>query len=550
MAYCVFTCKKPKTGAADGGLSAHIDREKWDAKEHKMVPFVPDSVIHPELSHLNKEYLLPPGMGRTEAINKRIMEAGITRKIRDDQAKFLAFLCSSDRETMLKIYNEGRWQAWVDANISFMQKTFGKENVVGCAGHMDEVTFHLHFTVVPILTGQAAERPDTKKQFEKRNGKEKRRYKKQEVTARLCAKDVFTPANAEQWQTDYALHMQAAGFDLQRGEVGSQAKHMDPAVYNAIKAEEEKLKAEKDGLEMQKEVLEDEVDTLQSEKDALTLDIDTLNKEKRQAETAVKSLQTMCSNLTTQKTQLTSDLATLQSQLSEGKISLAEYNQKKADVNKQISDCDVRLADKQQKLETKQAELQPITETVNYYDVAYVRFDVPEIKVKPPKITERPPRFGNIDEWTKAQNASIREQFQGSLTSYGKTVMDAAQKNIIGERKFRLMQQRDMEELGDNLRLEKYHRSQQTSDTLNLLALFEKPDTAKLVREVAIALMGGHYVSIPCAGGGSVSSETGWDGRKKDEEDENFRLRCWLHAAKTVKASQKVQTKRKGYGMK
>lgn len=74
-------------------------------------------------------------------------------------------------------------------------------------------------------------------------------------------------------------------------------------------------------------------------------------------------------------------------------------------------------------------------------------------------------------------------------------------------------------------------------------------DTAKLVREVAIALMGGRYVSIPCAGGGSVSSETGWDGRKKDEYDENFRLRCWLHAAKTVKASRNVQRKRKGYGI-
>ena len=72
MAYCVFTCKKPERGAADGGLSAHIDREKWDGKEHKMVPFVPKSVIHPELSYLNKEYLLPPGMGRSEAIEKRI----------------------------------------------------------------------------------------------------------------------------------------------------------------------------------------------------------------------------------------------------------------------------------------------------------------------------------------------------------------------------------------------------------------------------------------------------------------------------------------------
>ena len=549
MAYCVFTCKKPKTGAADGGLSAHIDREKWDAKEHKMVPFFPDSVIHPELSHLNKEYLLPPGIGRTEAINKRIMEAGITRKIRDDQAKFLAFICSSDRETMLQIYNEGRWQAWVNANIAFMQKTFGKENVVGCAGHMDEVTFHLHFTVVPIIMGQAAERGDTKKQFEKRNGKEKRRYKKQEVTARLCARDVFTPANAEQWQTDYALHMQAAGFDLQRGEVGSQAKHMDPAVYNAIKAEEAKLEAEKAGLEMQKEILEDEVDTLQSEKKTLTLDIETLNKEKKQAETAFKGLQKMCTNLTTQKTQFSSELAALQSQLSQGKLSLDEYNQKKVDLDRLISDCDARLADKQQKLETKKAELQSITDKVNFYDVAYVRFDAPQMTLPVPKITERPPRLGNIDEWMKKENASIREKFKSSLHEYGKTVMKAAETSIIGERKFRLLQQRNMEELGDNLRSEKYLRHQQTSDTINLLNLFEKPDTAKLVREVALALMGGNYVSVPCAGGGSVSSETGWDGRKKDEEEENFRLRCWLHAAKTVKAAHRTQTKRKGYGV-
>ena len=86
-------------------------------------------------------------------------------------------------------------------------------------------------------------------------------------------------------------------------------------------------------------------------------------------------------------------------------------------------------------------------------------------------------------------------------------------------------------------------------ETLDLLTLFEKPDTAKLVREVAVALMGGRYVSIPCAEGGSVSSETGWDGRKKDEENEDFRLRCWLHAAKIVKASRYVPTKRKGYGL-
>ena len=99
--------------------------------------------------------------------------------------------------------------------------------------------------------------------------------------------------------------------------------------------------------------------------------------------------------------------------------------------------------------------------------------------------------------------------------------MDAAKNSILGERKFRLMNQRDMEKLNEDYHTEK---------------------------EVAIALMGGRYVSIPCADGGSVSSETGWDGRKKDEENEDFQLHCWLHAAKTVKASRYVPTKRKGYG--
>ena len=127
--------------------------------------------------------------------------------------------------------------------------------------------------------------------------------------------------------------------------------------------------------------------------------------------------------------------------------------------------------------------------------------------------------------------------------------MDAAKNSILGERKFRLLNQRERDEIAEELQSIKYLRHQQVHEALDLIALLEKPDTAKLVREVAIALMGGRYVNIPCASGGSVSSETGWNGRKKDEENEDFRLRCWLHAAKTIKASQYVPTKRKGYGL-
>ena len=119
---------------------------------------------------------------------------------------------------------------------------------------------------------------------------------------------------------------------------------------------------------------------------------------------------------------------------------------------------------------------------------------------------------------------------------------------ILGERKFRLMNQRDMEKLSEDYHTEKYLRHQQIHETLDLIALFKKPDTAKLVQEVAVALMVGRYVNIPCASCGSVGSETGWDGRRKNEENEDFRLRYWLHAAKTVKASRYMPTNRKGYG--
>ena len=66
--------------------------------------------------------------------------------------------------------------------------------------------------------------------------------------------------------------------------------------------------------------------------------------------------------------------------------------------------------------------------------------------------------------------------------------MDAAKNSIFGERKFRLMNQRDMEKLNEDYHTEKYLRHQQIHETLDLLALFEKPDTAKLVREVAMSV--------------------------------------------------------------
>lgn len=245
MGKIVLTCAKQSGGAAGGGLSAHIERQIWDAEQQKMVEFRPDSVKHPELTKQNKEYILPKGMGRSEAVERRIKEAGITRAIRANQVRALCFLFTSDKATMDEIVRQGRFDEFTKACIEYAKKKFGAKNVVSACAHFDETTAHLHITVVPIVEGPAPERADTRKQAEARNGKAKRRYKKQEVTARLCAKEIFTPENAELWQEEFPVFLKQYGFDLERGVKGSKAKHMDPATYNAIHAEIEELQQER-----------------------------------------------------------------------------------------------------------------------------------------------------------------------------------------------------------------------------------------------------------------------------------------------------------------
>lgn len=162
MGKIVLTCAKQSGGAAGGGLSAHIERQIWDAEQQKMVEFRPDSVKHPELTKLNKEYILPKGMGRSEAIEKRVKEAGIARAIRANQVRALCFIFTSDKATMDEIVKQGRFDEFAHACIDFLKQECGSENVVGACAHFDENTAHLHVSVVPIVEGPAPKGGKTK----------------------------------------------------------------------------------------------------------------------------------------------------------------------------------------------------------------------------------------------------------------------------------------------------------------------------------------------------------------------------------------------------
>lgn len=527
MGYAVFTCTKGKGGAAaEGGLSAHIERQIWDAKQQKMVKFLPKSVIHPELTVLNKEYLLTPDMSRSEAIERRIKEAGITRKIRKDQVRSLAFLFTSDKKTMEGIVKAGRADEYASACIDFARLEFGDKNVVSAVSHYDETTFHLHVTVVPIVMGQASERPDTRKQHEARNGKAKRNYKKQEVNARLCAKEVFTPEKAEQWQDDLVKFMHERGFEFERGLHGSKAKHVNPADYNAAMAE-------MNGLNEQKSTLENSVLQLNLEQSMLQSNCDMLDAEYKQKQKAVKGLSIMIENLEIQRAEA---MANGEANIAEIEAKIADKQAKLATATKELTALEAKVAE--QRKEQNKTKAGFTAKVMNVFGAGDLAKANETIKTKDEEIATLKKK---CNSYAKKYNT---DKAEWDMTKYE---LEKELQNTKTSLRANVSRKLD---LADDLRIAIDRHCFTAKETVSLLNNITElsAETINKMREVALSLiLGNGPVIIPCSGGGSVSSHDGWRGKDKDEDDNLFRLRCWLHAGKVVKSACSPQRK---YGLR
>ena len=523
MGYAVFTCAKGKCGAAaEGGLSAHIERQIWDAKQQKMVDFLPKSVKHPELTELNKEYILPPGMSRSEAIEKRIKEAGITRKIRKDQIRCLAFLCSSDKKTMDEIVKAGRTHEFASACIAFARREFGDKNVVSAVSHFDETTFHLHVSVVPIVMGQAAERSDTKKQHEARNGKAKRNYKKQKVKARLCAKEVFTPENAERWQDNFVEFMHNRGFDFERGLHGSQAKHINPADYNAAMEE-------LNSLNEQRGALENNLLQLNMKQAILKTNYELLAEEYNKKQKAVKGLTTMIENLKVKRAEA---MANGESAVAEIEEKITDKQAKLDTATRELSALKAKVTEQRKEQDkTKAGFTAKLMNVFGAGDLAKAKETIKaknkEIALLKKKCNSYADKY-NTDkaEWYKTKS-KIENELQATKTSQNTYVRKSLS-------------------LAEDLRIAIGRHSFMAKEAVSLLndVTGFSAESMHRVREVALTLiLGNDPVSIPCSGGGSVSSHDGWRGKDNDEDNNLFRLRCWLHAGKIVKSACTPQRK-------
>lgn len=223
MGYAIVHLEK--TSGTDSAMSAHIERT------------ISPKNADPKRTHLNRELIaFPHGVrNRTQAIQHRLDNAGLQRKIGKNQVRAIRVLLTGSNEDMKRIEAEGRLGDWCDDNLEWLRKTYGKENIVSAVLHLDETTPHIHATLVPIVT--------TERRKKKSEAQVKKNYRKKNPNApRLSADDVMTRTKLKAYQNSYPEAM--AKYGLQRGIEGSEARHIGTSqYYRDLVSQNENLKA-------------------------------------------------------------------------------------------------------------------------------------------------------------------------------------------------------------------------------------------------------------------------------------------------------------------
>lgn len=326
MGYVVLHIEK--AAGTDAAMSGHVERK-----------ISPANVIT-ILTYLNQELIeFPKGVAsRTEAIQHRLDNAGLERKIGKNQVRALRVMLSGSPEDMKRIRQAGQLDAWCKDSCGWLQKTFGKENVVSAVLHLDEKTPHIHATVVPIVRGERR-----KAQLERaRNAAGgKRTYRTKKDRPRLCADDVMARDKLKAYQTTYAEAM--AEYGLKRGVEGSEAKHISTQQYYRE-------------VFVRKNEMAEQIENLKGQQETLSVDIAALQAQRETAQTELAQTRREI------KTDKLKGVAVDATTKAVERIGALFHDPKPARYEKQIADLQGVIADKdkcigqlQQEIKTMQA---------------------------------------------------------------------------------------------------------------------------------------------------------------------------------------------------
>lgn len=394
----------------------------------------------PARTHLNRYNLVeyPDGItGLAAAVEHRIANAGITRKISDRQVRCLNLVMTSDNEGMQKIIDSGKLDEWIADNIKWARDTFGGDNVVGAALHMDERTPHLHIAVVPIVTAERKKKA--------RESTAKRRYRTKAANRpRLCADDIMERGKMSRYQDIYAEAM--AKYGLERGIRGSEARHIGQHEYY------------RDCM-VKKKGLEEDIGNLSIEKKKL-------DKEKKSLESKVENLECRTTALDTRKkilTQVNEEIRQQNNELYSENTRLTEVNSSLAAENKSLADTNAGLSEESVRLAEQRKGLAADTDRLTAEKKAYEAQTDEARKEARNAIRERDEAKVERDAQRKELGSNIANIFTGSKTKRLEAEI-VRKDNEIREMKDRAEARerdlhREISNLSDSLRRQKEHEA-------------------------------------------------------------------------------------------
>jgi len=196
-------------------MQFHNQRERESKTNHE---------IDKSRCHLNYDLVNPEKIDYNKRVKEiiEIQKTG-TRQTRKDAVLVNELLVTSDRGFFDGL-DEKEQKRFFEESYKLFAERYGERNIAYATVHNDEKTPHMHLGVVPMRDGK------------------------------LQGKNVFNRQELQWIQDEFPKYLQKKGFDLQRGEKGSDREHLTTQEFKAkilkdeIKTLEESIKDKKSRL--------------------------------------------------------------------------------------------------------------------------------------------------------------------------------------------------------------------------------------------------------------------------------------------------------------
>lgn len=402
-------------------------------------------------------------------------------------------------------------EAWAKDAYAFMCKKYGEQNIAAFVVHLDEANPHVHCTILPI----------TKKNkfsffsvFLKGNN----------------TKDALSEY-MDSLHTEYAEEV-GLKYGMERGDSTKETG----AVHRTT--EEYRRKLWKDAQEKEEEVREN-TKTIEQQNSTITNQcgiIASLSREIKHSAARLKALATMIKNLETHKVDLELEIKKLNRDLAAGKISKEEADRKLSQINAEIKKTEEKILDKTDKLKIAESKLHDAEQRKAELEAkAHEAEQKTALAVE--KTAKAEGKYQEIKSKYKEVAPAVNAQTVHEMETLGYHLSALDMRNRLSK----------FDALKETLSHEQRDFLDTTVGSIFDGSLIENvAENSANLCSVAASLYLGYLnaatrIAQSCGGGGGPG--TGW-GKRDDENDMDFRRRCFGMAMKMMKPGRQQRLKR------